>query len=214
EGPDPVSAEVREAVDRASVAACDQRLRERVVRPRERDPGAAPRCYLEASHAHVEVAPLEGRDERLPVVLHELRTEPEPPRESVGQLDLEADEPAAARILEHVRLAPLHVAAPAEGAAGAQAGKRVVGRDATARGDERDQRAPAGPHLAACLANGRPRSNNLATVGRRGTLLLRERPCAPSPPRCFSSSRSRHRRPPATRPGPSRPTRTFSRSSP
>jgi len=101
----------------------------------------APRlCHLEAVHRDVEVAALEGREERLPVVLHELRAHAEPARERIRELHLEADETAAARILEHVRLPALDVAAPAQRTAGVQAGERVVVGHPRAGGEQRDER--------------------------------------------------------------------------
>ena len=97
---------------------------------------------------------LERRDERLPVVLHELRPHAEAAGEAVGDLDLEPREPGArTQILEDVGLAPLHVAPPPERAAGPQPGERVgawhagaaggAERDAAhdrERGDEREAR--------------------------------------------------------------------------
>ncbi len=56
---------------------------------------------------------LQNWEQRLPVVLHELGAHAEPVGQRIGELDLEPDETAAARVLEHVRLAALDVAAPA-----------------------------------------------------------------------------------------------------
>src|SRR5206468_772273 len=80
-------------------------------------PAARParRRHLDPVEGHVEVAALERGDQRLPVVLRELGAHAEAAREPLGDLDLEAGEPApVARVLEDVRLAALHVAAPAE----------------------------------------------------------------------------------------------------
>src|SRR5438093_1378627 len=132
----------------------DERLAEGIVSPREGDAGAPRGRHLDAVQRDVEVATLERRDERLPVVLHELGPHAEAAGEAVGDLDLEPREPGArTQILEDVGLAPLHVAPPPERAAGPQPGKRVGARHAGAaggaehnathdreRGDEREAR--------------------------------------------------------------------------
>ena len=118
----------------------DERLAEGIVGPREGDAGTPRGRHLDAVQRDVEVATLERRDERLPVVLHELRPHAEAAGQAVGNLDLEPREPGArTQILEDVGLAPLHVAPPPERAAGPQPGERVLARHpGAAGGTERD----------------------------------------------------------------------------
>src|SRR5205814_1820998 len=100
--------EIAEAAHRPVVAPHHERLGKGVVRPREGDARPARRRHLDAVEGHVEVAALERGDQRLPVVLHELGAHAEAARERVGDLDLEAREPApVARVLEDVGLAAL-----------------------------------------------------------------------------------------------------------
>ena len=125
----------------------DERLAEGIVGPREGDAGTPRGRHLDAVQRDVEVATLERRDERLPVVLHELRPHAEAAGQAVGNLDLEPREPGArTQILEDVGLAPLHVASPPERAAGPQPGERVGARHARARGkhDAADDRQDEG----------------------------------------------------------------------
>src|SRR4029077_7714269 len=115
EGADPVATQIRERADRGLVAPYDQRRRKREVRLRERDARAPRLGHLEAVQDDVDVAALERRDQQLPVVLHEVRSYAETPRQRGGDLDLEADDAGGiVRILEDVRLAALQVAPPAE----------------------------------------------------------------------------------------------------
>ena len=101
-------------------AACHQALGEEVVRTGERDARRTRGRHLEPVHGDVEGAALERRDERGPVVLHELLAHAEARRELPGEIDLEASE-LSVRCLRREGLAALHVAAPAEHALGADA---------------------------------------------------------------------------------------------
>jgi len=96
--------------------------------------------HLDAVEGHVEVAALERGDQRLPVVLRELGAHVEAARQRVGDLDLEAREPApVARVLEDVGLAALHVAAPAERPPRVQPRERIARRRAARGRHHRDQ---------------------------------------------------------------------------
>src|SRR5439155_1130858 len=103
-----LATQIAEAVHGPVLAPHDERLGEGEVRPREGDPRAARGRHLDAVEGHVEVAALERGDQRLPVVLRELGAHLEPARQRVGDLHLEAREPA-----------PVARAAPAGDATGA-----------------------------------------------------------------------------------------------